>query len=257
MQQQFYSSEEQNTSVYQSSGSSPMVQARIDAYLDRTCAPLFRTLSQEEAAEQHAEMRSHMESMVAAYIELGSSEIEAVSLTLEQFGSGQSVERAWRQECDTVQAEAGRGTFWSAIRPTLGFSMANGIALPIMLEVYAAITHRYFERGAALPGSLTATALLVFCAEYALFPGFLGFLAGRRARGKTLIASVASLPILQLLCLSLTTLLFHGLTFSHHMSEVLGASTLAFCANSLGCSILGAGVARRRQKRVLRPAKSR
>ncbi|MCW3052502.1 MAG: hypothetical protein JWN14_1672 [Chthonomonadales bacterium] len=257
MQHQFSSSEEPTLSAYVALKGDPMVQARIDGYLDRSCAPLFRTLPQEEAAEQRAEMRSHMESMVAAYIELGSSEIEAVSLTLEQFGSEQSVERAWRQECDTVQAEAGRGTFWSAIRPTLGYVVANGIALPIMLEVYAAITHRYFETGAALPGSLTATALLVFCAEYALFPGFLGFLAGRRARGKTLVASVVALPILQLLCLSLTTWISYGPTFSHHMSEMLGGSTLAFCANSLGCSILGVGVAWRKQKRALRLAKSR
>jgi len=257
MQQHFSSSEEPTVSAYLTSKSNPMVQARIDAYLDRTCAALFRTLPQEEAAEQRAEMRSHIESMVAAYIELGSSEIEAVSLTLEQFGSEQSVERAWRQECDTVQAEAGRGTFWSAIRPTLKYAVANAIALPLMLEVYAALTHRYFETGAALPSALTAAALLVFCAEYALFPGFLGFLAGRRARGKTLVASMVALPILQLLCLSLTMLISHGPTFSHHMSEVLGGSTLAFCANSLGCSILGAGVARRRQKRALRLAKGR
>jgi len=257
MQHHFASSEEPTIPGYLSAASAPMVQARIDAYLDRTCAPLFRTLPQEEALEQRAEMHSHIESMVAAYIELGSSEIEAVSLTLEQFGSGQRVERAWRQECDTVQAEAGRGTFWSAIRPTLGYVVANGIALPIMLEVYAALTHRCFETGAALPGTLTATALLVFCAEYALFPGFLGFLAGRRTRGKTLVASVAALPILQLMCLSLTMWISHGPTFFHHMSEVLGGSTLAFCANSLGCSILGVCVARRRQKRALRPAKSR
>lgn len=130
--------------------------------------------------EQRAEMQSHLETMAAAYIELGFPEIEAVSLALEQFGSEQSVGQAWRQECDTVQVEAGRGTFWSAIRPVAGYSAVNWMALPVTIEIYAAITNGYYRTGRALPGLLTAAAFLVFCGEYALFPAFLGFLAGSR-----------------------------------------------------------------------------
>jgi hypothetical protein len=260
MQHQFSSSDEPTTSVFVSE-SNPMVQARIDAYLDRTCAPLFRSLPQDEAVEQRAEMRSHLENMIAAYVELGSSETLAVTQTLEQFGREQSIAQAWQQECDTVKVEAGRGTFWFAIRPVVGFSAVNWMVLPMMLEVYAFLTHGYFETGRALPAPLTAAAFLVFCAEYALFPGFLGFLAGRRTRGKTLAASLLALPIIQLLCMAPAALIYHGLhspLFSpHSLSEMLGGTTLAFCVNFLGCGVLGAGIAQRRRKRAMRLAGNR
>ena len=260
MQNQFSSSDTPTTSGSVSESRS-MVEARIDAYLDRACAPLFRSLPEEEARERRAEMRDHLESMIAAYVELGSSEMEAVSLALAQFGSEQSVGQAWKQECETTQAEAGRGAFWSTLRPIVGISAVNWMAMPMMLGGYAFLTRGYFDTGRALPAPLTAAAFLVFCAEYALFPGFLGFVAGRRARGKTLVASVLALPLIQLLCMAPAVLLYHGLNSSifslHNLSEMLGGTTLAFSVNFLGCGILGAGFALRRRKRALRLAGSR
>ena len=167
----------------------------------------------------------------------------------------------WKEECEETKVEAGRGTFWSAIKPIVGYSVLNCMALPVMLKVYMAMVNGYYQSGRALPAPLTAAALLVFCAEYALFPGFLGYLAGRRARGKTLVASVLALPLIQLLCLSSTALISVGLlgtTFSpHRLTELLGGSLVGDCVNFLGIGVLGAGIAVRRRKKTLRIAGNR
>lgn len=63
--QQFSSSEDSKPSG-QSLGSERMLQARIDAYLNRTCAPLFLSVPHEEAVQQRAEMQSHLENLAAA-----------------------------------------------------------------------------------------------------------------------------------------------------------------------------------------------
>ena len=257
MQQQF-SSSENSTPSGNLSESNSMVQAKIDSYLTRTCASLFLALPEEEALEQRREMKSHLECLIAAYVELGSSESLAVTQALEQFGKEQSVAQAWKQECETTKVEAGRGTFWSVIRPVVGCSLINWLLLPIALEVYAYITNGYYWTGKALPGALMMVVFLVFAAEYALFPGFLGFLAGRRARGKVLVASVATLPGIQLGCLLLSALIYRSVHVDvfppHGINALLGGSIGSFCITFAGFGALGAVLARAKKRRALRLA---
>jgi len=92
------------------------IQAQIDSYLDRICRPLARTLSAEEVAEQRAEMRTHLESLFAAYLETGKSEAEAIRLSLEQFGKEQKLQNAWRKECETTQLATHRSALWPGFR---------------------------------------------------------------------------------------------------------------------------------------------
>jgi hypothetical protein len=128
-------------------------QAKIEAYLDRICSPLAGTLSADEAAEQRAEMRTHLEALVTAHLELGHTEAEAVKVSLDQFGRKSRLQDAWRN-----------------CRPQ---------------GIYQMQQH------------------------------------------------------------------------ASQSSEMLGGSTVAFCVNFVGCGVLGAGVARRRQKRAMRLARSK
>lgn len=250
MEQQF-SPTDTSASSRQRTDATPLVEAKLDAYLTRTCTPLFRALPAEEAMAQRREMRSHLECLIDAYMELGSSETQALTLALEQFGKEQNVALAWKQECETANTLAGHGTFRSALRPLLRYSLLNGLALPILISGYAFLVHGYFETGRALPGLLTAAALLVFCGEYALFPGLLGYQAARRARGKALWATLATLPFVQLAVFGLSSLLFGDLQGPFTPNVLEAGSTLGFCVNFFGCAALGAGFAIRRRKRAL------
>lgn len=189
-------SSEEPISSQKRSDSSSMVQARIEAYLNRTCAPLFLSLPHEEAVQQRAEMQSHLESLAAAYIELGASEIEAVTQALEQFGKEQSVAQAWKQECEETRAEAGRGTFWSAIRPAIKWTLLNRFLYPLLLAGYAYLSG-YTPTYWMDIGHLGNIGMALVLMERLIFPIYLGFLVGRRVRGKILALSLPALPVLQ------------------------------------------------------------
>jgi len=253
--QQYFSSEEPISSQHLSE-INPMVQSRIGAYLDRTCAQLFVSLPQEEALQQRAEMQSHLESLVEAHIELGYSEAEAVTLALEQFGKEQSVARAWKQECETTQVERGNGTILSALRPVAGYSLLNWTLFLLSIEFYSFLVNKHAQTGARLSGFLIWIALFVFVSEYTLFPAFLGFLVGRRARGHTLAIALLALPFTITMCTSLVFKIFNGF----HMflpppgmhSEPPAIVALYPLVSYLGFGALGVGAALLRRRRTLR-----
>lgn len=233
-------------------------QIRIETYLDRTCASLFLSLPHEEALEQRAEMQSHLDHMVEAYIELGASETEAVAQALAQFGKEQSVAQAWKQECETTRAEAGRGIFWDAMRPILRYAAVNYLVFPLLTELCCYILNAYSRLGKVIPTILIWPALIVFLSEFTLFPAFLGFVAGRRVRGKALAASVLSLPLVYVtlgyLVLGFYRLI-HLLPPAVHVSSQWQALTVPGLYLAFGG--LGALAARWRRRKALRPAGNR
>lgn len=252
--------QEESQSVPGESNESPIVRARIEAYLNRTCAPLSHMLPQEEVAEQYAEMRSHLESLVAAYIELGAPEIEAVAQALEQFGKEQSVARAWKQECETTQIEAGRGTFWSATRPVVGYSLLNWMLFPPLIKLYEVLVNGYGRHG-VMPQWLMWVGLTVFFGQYTVFPASLGYLAGRRARGRVLGTAVLAIPSILTACTLLSFRLYQQIGWfvppvGHHYQFDPIVALVPVCAY-LGFGALGAGAARWRSKRTLRIASDR
>ncbi|MCW3096718.1 MAG: hypothetical protein JWL77_2336 [Chthonomonadaceae bacterium] len=259
MQQQF--SSEESKPFGNPSENGPMVQARIDAYLNQTCAPLFLSLSQEEAMQQRAEMRSHLESLVEAHVELGFSEAEAVTLALEQFGKEQNVVRAWKQECEETRVEAGRGTFWSAIRPVVGYSALNWAVFVMLAELYSFLINGYSGVDGRPANLLMAAGILVFFGQYTLFPAFLGYLVGRRTRGKVLVASLLALPFIVQMCglLAFETYWALGLFLPPHGVQSDVSPLLYLVPNGFyfGFGALGAAAALWKRRRTLRLAGSR
>ncbi len=81
-------------------------QTAFDAYLDRICLPLARTLSADEITVHRAEMLDHLEALYAAHLELGCSEAEALRLTQEQFGKENQLHNAWQTECEAALLNA-------------------------------------------------------------------------------------------------------------------------------------------------------
>ena len=236
--------------------------ARIDAYLTRTCAPLFASLPYEEAAAQRSEMQAHLESLAAARLELGFAEIEAVTLALHQFGKEQSVVQAWKQECEETKVEADRGTFWSAIRPIVAYSALNGILFPMLILFYMFIENGKPHISSAVGYRLVIVAMIVFFSEYSLFPAFLGFQAGRRARGKVLAASLLAMPFIVGLCQGISLYFYNGFHLllpppGIHDHLTLAQEVMPSWIN-FGFGVLGAGAALlRRSRRARRLAGNR
>ena len=262
--QQKFSSFEESKPLVQTSANNPMIHSRIDAYLIRTCATLFVSLPQEEALEQRAEMQSHLESLVAAHTELGFSETEAVTLALEQFGKEQNVAQAWKQECEVTNAEAGRGTFLSAIRPVAGYCVLAGFAFPMVLSAYACI-HGYAPFRSMNASQLGDTGMALLMGEALSLPACLGFVLGRRARGKVLSASLIAFPFLCSATGHLTMQIYHSLgmfqlPFGADYQRPIGDALFYFSLSysiKLGVAVLGAGAARWQRKKTLQIANSR
>ena len=68
-----------------------MSEAHVEDYLDHFCVPLVGKVSYEERAKMREELRSQIESVIAAYVELGSTREQAVALALQQFSHVPSV----------------------------------------------------------------------------------------------------------------------------------------------------------------------
>lgn len=62
-----------------------MSEAHLEDYLDHFCVPLVGKISYEERAKMREELRSQIESVIAAHIELGVTREQAIALTLQQF----------------------------------------------------------------------------------------------------------------------------------------------------------------------------
>ena len=238
-------------------------QARIAAYLSRTCAPLFVSLPQEEAEQQRDEMQSHLKSMVAAHIELGASETEAVTLALQQFGKEHNVAQAWRKECEEVTAAAGRGSLWSALRPMAAASLVNKLVYSILLAVCS------WSQGGPLTccanaGQFGNLGLTIMRLEFIVVPIYLGFLAGRRVRGSVLAAALCALPVLFMSSGILVMRVYERLHLfvppSHtDYHDLSGWNLVAYGVTfgmTLGFGALGAWAARWRRRRELRLAGS-
>ena len=80
--------------------------ARFETYVDELRQEL-RDLPVASRAQELAEVRTHLEDLKAANVELGLSEEEAESAAVSQFGGSRAVGKAvkkscWREQLDTV-----------------------------------------------------------------------------------------------------------------------------------------------------------
>ena len=101
----------------------PDPSRRVEAYLDQVLAPLARRLSPFQRGELRRELREHLWERIASYRELGSSEDDAVTEALKQFGGAESFLREWRQEWTRTTPQATLREIGTATRTALLLSL--------------------------------------------------------------------------------------------------------------------------------------
>src|SRR5262249_21729865 len=97
---------------------------RIEDYLDRVCAPLVEIVSYETRQELRAELRAHLESLVASYLELGSDPGRAVTVALRQVGNARLVADRYAELSAGVSPPGASLSAWAGVLAAfLGFSL--------------------------------------------------------------------------------------------------------------------------------------
>src|SRR5437773_12561009 len=94
------------------SGEAAPPDPRIEDYLDHVCAPLLGLVPYARRQELRAELRGHLEALVATHEELGSERTAAVVLALRQFGPPHHLSRQWAREWTHGAAPAGPQPAW-------------------------------------------------------------------------------------------------------------------------------------------------
>jgi len=106
---------------------------RIEDYLDQVGAPLIGWVPYAARMELRAELQAHLESLVAAYQELGSSPDAAVREALAQSGDPQAVAREWVREWELVLPRRKATPAWRSTLVALGcFGLATNLALGLI-----------------------------------------------------------------------------------------------------------------------------
>jgi hypothetical protein len=83
------------------------VSVQIEDYLDHVCAPLVAHVPYKTRREWRGEMRTHLESLTLAHVELGDAPDVAAANALKQFGASDTVSKQWQQEWEqTGQSSA-------------------------------------------------------------------------------------------------------------------------------------------------------
>ena len=229
--------------------SSPLNDPQVEQWFQRFNAPLKR-LSAEERAELHDEVRQHLDALVAANEELGSSPQEAWEHALTQFGDpariGKRLAWEWR-----------RGKGW--VSPDMaavlyGLGITTAAFFGVTLAVYASWLAVYPSHWATFVNEHSEA---VFGNAYlAVVPVLLGSAVGRRHPKQALTGafySAALLPVLPAM-----TLMEAVCIFGHERVGVtLGINLMLFVFGGIWL-LLSTGAAylasARRHRHWYRPA---
>ncbi|MCW3052040.1 MAG: hypothetical protein JWN14_1210 [Chthonomonadales bacterium] len=237
------------------------VQTQIDSYLDRICRPLIRTLSAEEVAEQRAEMRTHLEALFAAYLEAGSSEADAIRLSLEQFGKERRLQNDWRGECETTQLSSEKAAFWPAFRFAARAYAFAGLLAGLVGTGFNFSPNPlsgWWENFSSLMSPWINSAFIVILCFYPVAPVLAGICVGCEIRHRPMLLSVLAalstywiIPSLytfsEILCRRPPTFVSHGYLAGFEYSTSF--AVLFVCWGLLG-TVLGRACARFRRHRV-------
>jgi hypothetical protein len=168
----------------------PRSDPRIEDYLDQIYAPLVGWVPYAARTELRAELQAHLESLVAAYEELGSSPDAAVHEALAQSGDPQGVAHEWVREWERILPRRKAPPAWYATLVALGcFAVATrllfelvtvaqerpvptwlGIAVGVLLPLLAGLTTGVLSRARSAQAVLAALVLLIPPAVRALSP---------------------------------------------------------------------------------------
>ena len=158
------------------------MHSRLEQYL-QTVERNLDTLPAEERANELDEIRLHMESLVQANIELGSTEEEAVKQTLAQFGRAQTI----GQDLNRAHARGDRPSF----RTLVGV-----IAFNYFVGVLASMTMSGLILHVNSPSSAPSAWWILRGMSTTLFVGWLtGAVMPRHAVRGTLYAHLLSTGI--------------------------------------------------------------
>jgi hypothetical protein len=162
---------------------SPLNDPQVEQWFQRLNAPL-RRLSVEERAELHSEVRQHLEALVAANEELGSSRQEAWEHALAQFGDptriGRRLAWEWRR---------GKGWVRSDVSPDMG-AVLYGLGASTV--AYAGISRAYvFLCTPARYGEfLNSHKEIMALAMSVAFPILMGLMVGRKCPMRALTGAL-------------------------------------------------------------------
>src|SRR5215212_7119533 len=92
----------------------PEADPRLEDYLDHVCAPLVGRVGYAERMGLRAELRAHLDAMVAASREVGEDE-DAVLSALARFGPPHRLARAWLRARGPRGATSARSATWIAL----------------------------------------------------------------------------------------------------------------------------------------------
>ncbi len=198
-----------------------MSEAHVEDYLDHFCVPLVGKISYEERVKMREELRSQIESVIAAYVELGSPREQAIALTLQQFSHVPAV-----APVVPVMAQPPVQTNYSvpqqtqvSARPKGAFLSFSVFGLATILQLITLVSFGRSDSGAGMFG-------LLMIASYPVAAGLtLGYRRPDRPL-RTLLRSLA--------WLALPTLVATGIATSettNSMSATFAFTTMLLCGN--------------------------
>ncbi len=109
---------------------SPLDHMELDTFFKHLNAPL-RTMPPQERAEVHQELRQHLDSLVAAYEELGASREQALGYALRSFGDPRRIGRRMYWEWYRSQWR-GVSDEMKAVLSMLGLLTGLSLSLPFL-----------------------------------------------------------------------------------------------------------------------------
>jgi hypothetical protein len=109
---------------------------RLEDYLDQVVAPLVGWVPYGARSELRAELQGHLESLVVAYQELGSSPEAAVRAALAQSGDPELISREWVREWERILPPRKAPSAWRSLLVAAGaFGFATNLALGLLVAV--------------------------------------------------------------------------------------------------------------------------
>ncbi|HLK55702.1 MAG TPA: permease prefix domain 1-containing protein [Chthonomonadaceae bacterium] len=206
---------------------------QIEAYLDRIAPSTGGTLTAEAQQERRAEMRAHLEALIAAYIELGDTPEHAVAKTLQQFGSPRAVQREWQHTLCSPESRSVRPALGIALRLNALVCLISLILIPKGIELAANL-------GSNAAGVLTDINLYVL-------PAVAGLLAGFLARSRPMLGTLYALLILLLPMMALDAWRSHDMGSGMWIiSAVSQLAIFSMCWIPVACANAGlAGLLKR------------
>src|SRR5262249_52206433 len=119
----------------------PRSDPRIEDYLDQIYAPLVGWVPYGARTELRAELQAHLESLAAAYQELGSTPDAAVCQALAQSGDPQAVVREWVREWVRILPRRKAPPAWYSMLVALGcFAVATRLFYEFVATAQAGVS---------------------------------------------------------------------------------------------------------------------